>query len=74
MALLAVDHGGQVCAVFSPLGGDEIEDIERGLFGREVGAMADGAPEAGVLRLDRVVLLLRRGTVERSSEEFELGR
>ncbi len=52
--LPAVDPAGEVLAVRSPSGGDQVQDLEGRLFGREVPAVADRPPEPGVERLDGV--------------------
>jgi hypothetical protein len=51
--LPAVDFAGHVLPALSLLGGDEVQHLERGLFGWEVAAVADSAAEAGVQRLDQ---------------------
>jgi hypothetical protein len=53
-ALAALVMPDSACAVGSVLVGDEVEHFQRGLLVREVSAMPDGSPEAGVERLDGV--------------------
>src|SRR5262249_36976869 len=47
-ALPAGDLAGQVLAILALLRRDEVEDLQRGLLGREVSAVADGASEGRV--------------------------
>ena len=52
--LPAVDLAGRVGPVLTSFCGDEVEDLQRRLLGREVAAMAYGLAEPGVEGLDRV--------------------
>src|SRR3546814_465625 len=52
--LPAADLAGEVLTVRSSLHGDEVEDLQRGLFVGEVASVADGSSEPRVEALDRV--------------------
>src|SRR3546814_5655761 len=52
--LPAADLAGEVLTVRSSLHGDEVEDLQRGLFVGGVASVADGSSEPRVEALDRV--------------------
>src|ERR1700729_2011881 len=52
--LPVADLAGEVLAVAASGGGDEVEDLHRGLLVREMTAVTDCSAESSVQRLDRV--------------------
>ena len=69
MPLPGVDPPGRVGSIRPPLGGDEVEDLERRLFGGEVAAVTDGLAEPGVEALDGVGRVHDGAQLDREREE-----